>query len=143
MPSTKEVGTSSGELNVGYSTNTASGDATAVKTLWTKAENGNAIYQPIVGALWSATPGTPSGSVEPPYATVGLSATTFWGGNGIGAYPADPAFAVTTGTIPTAGDFSHAKLNNNFFEDVAYAGAFGTEDWTDTWTEFRPLVKAY
>jgi hypothetical protein len=143
VPSTKEVGTTSGELNVGYSTNTASGDATAVKAIWTKAENGNAIYQPIVGALWSATPGTPAGSVEPPYATVGLSATMFWAGNGIGAYPADPAFAVSTGTIPTAGDFTHAKLNNDFFEDVAYAGAFGAEDWTDTWTEFRPLVKAY
>jgi len=142
VPSTKEVGTTSGELNVSYSTNTASGDATAVKTIWTTGA-GNTMQKPAVGALWSATPGTPAGSVEPPYTTLGLAATMFWGGGEVASYPTNPALAVTTGTIPTAASFVNAKVTPAIFEKVAYIGAFGAEDWTDTWTEFRPLVKAY
>jgi hypothetical protein len=143
VPSTKEVGTTSGENNVAYSTNTSSGDATNVISIWMKDGSLNSIYKPVVGALWSATPGTPAGSVTPPYADLGIDPAIFWGGSAVGGYPANPSLAISTGTIPTAADFTNAKVTAEFFEKVDYIGAFGSEDWTDSWTEFQPLTVAY
>jgi hypothetical protein len=62
-------------------------------------------------------------------------------------YPANPAFAVTAGTIATGASFVDAKFSeanrSGFFTSVAYRGGFGGTDWTDTWTEWGPVDKKY
>ena len=40
-------------------------------------------------------------------------------------------------------DFTHAKLNNDFFEQVSYVGAFGSVDWTEGWANWTPQTTAY
>lgn len=40
-------------------------------------------------------------------------------------------------------DFSHAKLNNAFFQVVDYRGAFGGVDWTSGWANWEPQNTAY
>jgi hypothetical protein len=73
----------------------------------------------------------------------------FFSGFTIATYPSNPNFAVTSGTLTTAGvaNFAtEAKLanGNNFtWTAVTYRGAFGTTDWTDGWAEFQPINKAY
>ncbi len=32
---------------------------------------------------------------------------------------------------------------DNFFTPVAYAGAFGTDDWTAGWANFNPQTTVY
>ncbi|MFM7853998.1 MAG: hypothetical protein ACKO96_19260, partial [Flammeovirgaceae bacterium] len=97
---------------------------------------------------WSPVAGTPAGSVEP-YTAMGINPSLFFAGFTIPTYPSNPNFAVTTGTLTTAGvaNFStEAKLanGNNFtWTAVTYLGAFGTTDWTDGWAEFQPISKAY
>ncbi|SDM06491.1 hypothetical protein [Pedobacter antarcticus] len=55
-----------------------------------------------------------------------------------------PNFTVVAGSAAAAGaDFSNAKLTDNFFEKVAYKGAFGTTDWTAGWASFNPQVLPY
>lgn len=139
----KEVGTVSGELGVVYSTNTASGDATAVKTIWTNAANDNVSQFPTKAIQWSAVAGTPAGSVLPPYAGYGVPLTSYWGGGAVGAYPVNPDFSSGSGTLATGADYSDDKFGTFFDKTPTYIGAFGTSDWTDTWTEFQPGVKAY
>ena len=34
-------------------------------------------------------------------------------------------------------------LSNSFFEKVIYRGAFGTTDWTTSWTNFNPQNTDY
>ncbi len=45
--------------------------------------------------------------------------------------------------LRNASDFSHAKLNNDFFEEVDYIGAFGSVDWTSGWANWTPQNTAY
>jgi hypothetical protein len=70
-------------------------------------------------------------------------------------YPADiatvasgkigrPNFIVKTGSAAEAGAlFTNAKVTDAFFEKVSYRGAFGSTDWTATWTNFDPQVMPY
>jgi hypothetical protein len=141
----KEVGTSSGEIGVVYSTNTSSGDASAVKTYWTNANNENTTYFPgAVATQWSATAGSPvAGAVLPPYAALGVPLSSYWGGGAVGAYPTNPDFTIGSGTLATGADFSNAKFGTFFDKTPTHIGAFGSSDWTDAWTEFQPGVKAY
>jgi hypothetical protein len=127
-----------------FSTNLASGDATAVRDYWTN--NGNAFT--VASPNWSPVAGTPAGSIEP-YTAMGINPALFFSGFTIATYPSNPNFAVTSGTLTTAGvaNFAtEAKLanGNNFtWTAVTYRGAFGTTDWTDGWAEFQPINKAY
>ncbi len=62
-------------------------------------------------------------------------------------YPVNPNFTTIAGSAGTT-DFNNNKFNEasraNFFDKtVTYRGAFGTTDWTDGWTEFRPQTKVY
>ncbi|HLO58567.1 MAG TPA: T9SS type A sorting domain-containing protein [Bacteroidales bacterium] len=61
-----------------------------------------------------------------------------------------PAGNITTNTtlspssaVMGAADFAHAKLNNSFFEQVDYVGAFGATDWTAGWTNWDPQNTTY
>ncbi|WDF69764.1 hypothetical protein PQ465_05130 [Sphingobacterium oryzagri] len=63
-------------------------------------------------------------------------------------YPSTQNFAVTTGTLATGANFNYPKFReanraNRFNTNVAYRGAFGATDWTQGWTEFNPVMRAY
>lgn len=45
--------------------------------------------------------------------------------------------------VLTGASFIHPKVNNNFFDQVAFRGAFGQEDWTIGWTNFDPQNTVY
>lgn len=61
-----------------------------------------------------------------------------------GAKAGTPIFTVKTGSAAEAGAlFTNAKVTDAFFEKVSYRGAFGSTDWTATWTNFNPQVTAY
>jgi len=144
----KEVGTTSGEIGSVYSTNTGSGasagDATPVKAIWTNVDNDNIVDHPASAAVqWAAVAGTPAGSVLPPYAGYGVLLANYWGGGAVGAYPTNPDFTIGSGTLATGADYGDAKFGSFFDKTPTYIGAFGSSDWTDSWTEFQPGVKAY
>lgn len=42
-----------------------------------------------------------------------------------------------------AASFTHAKLGDEFFEDVDYIGAFGSNDWTSGWANWDPQNTEY
>jgi hypothetical protein len=75
------------------------------------------------------------------FATLGLGTNLAFGANVVSAYPANPNFAVTSGTLASGAGFTDAKLSG--LQSVAYRGAFGTTDWTDGWAEFVPNSKTY
>lgn len=75
------------------------------------------------------------------FGTLGLATNVAFGSNVVSAYPANPNFAVTTGTLTSGAAFTDAKLSG--LQSVAYRGAFGTTDWTDGWAEFLPNSRAY
>ncbi len=109
---------------------------------------GNATF---IQDYWNANNTTINGSPAwtadaNPYADLGIAANWYWGGNGLSGYVA-PNFAVTTGTLATGAAFTNAKLTTtmpaNFFESVAYRGAFGATNWTSGWAEFAPQAKVY
>ncbi len=43
----------------------------------------------------------------------------------------------------TSGSFTNARLQSTAFEKVTFVGAFGTNDWTKTWTNFDPQNTDY
>ena len=75
------------------------------------------------------------------FGTLGIASNVPFGTNVVSAYPANPNFAVTTGTLTAGAAFTDAKLTS--LQSVAYRGAFGTTDWTDSWAEFVPNSKTY
>jgi hypothetical protein len=80
---------------------------------------------------------------------IGVSPALYWASQNSGNYPSNPNFALVAGTpgannLNTGANFGDAKLTGSaFFETTTYKGAFGTTDWTDGWTEFQPLNKAF
>ncbi len=55
-----------------------------------------------------------------------------------------PVFTVKSASAAESGAvFTNVKVSDSFFEKVAYRGAFGTTDWTATWTNFNPQASAY
>ncbi|MBC7850747.1 MAG: hypothetical protein H7Y31_13485, partial [Chitinophagaceae bacterium] len=79
----------------------------------------------------------------------GVSPSLYWAGQNSGNYPSNPNFGLVAGVagannLNTGANFGDAKLSGiPFFEVTTYKGAFGTTDWTDGWTEFQPLNKAF
>jgi hypothetical protein len=142
VPTNTEIASpiSTTAANVVYTTNTASGDAAPIKTYWTAA---NVAEKTTSGTgLWS-----PTNNI---YATYGVSSDVFWAGgtanttaNGraISEYPANPNFALGTGSLTTGADF--AGIANFFDTTVTFRGAFGTTDWTDGWSNFTPNTTPY
>jgi hypothetical protein len=98
--------------------------------------------------LWNANNTTVAGTdFETPttgiYNTLGLNLNVFYGNNTQNFYNSNPTYQVTSGTLTTGASFSNAKLSNPFFTATTYRGAFGATDWTATWAEFIPNLKAY
>lgn len=84
------------------------------------------------------------------YSTLGLRIDNFFARASSTTYPSNPDFTVVseTATIATGASFANAKFDEagrtGFFnETVTFRGAFGTTDWTDGWSEFRPITKVY
>jgi hypothetical protein len=75
------------------------------------------------------------------FAVLGLASNLAFGQNVTSAYPANPNFAVTTGTLTSGAAFSDTKLAG--FQNVPYRGGFGTSDWTDGWASFLPNANTY
>ena len=75
------------------------------------------------------------------YSALGVDVNLFAGKTP--AYPGNPSFSVNGGTIATGANFSFSKLQDSFFHNVSYHGAFGPTDWTDQWTSFDPKTINY
>lgn len=57
---------------------------------------------------------------------------------------AAPSFLPQSGSaLLTGADFSASSLQGGFFTNVNYRGAFGTNDWTQGWTNFDPQNTDY
>jgi hypothetical protein len=60
------------------------------------------------------------------------------------ANPGTPNFTVKAGSAAAAGAvFTSPKLDDTFFEKVAYKGAFGTDNWASGWASFDPQSLPY
>jgi hypothetical protein len=90
---------------------------------------------------FNATNTTITAATEDQFSVLGLASNLAFGNNVVSAYPANPNFAVTTGTLTSGASFTDAKLSG--LQTVAYRGGFGTTDWTDGWAEFVPNSKTY
>lgn len=101
--------------------------AANVTTLWNLPANGNTTIT--------------TNDIAANYATLGLNTAIGFGLNLNTSYPANPSFAVTSGTLSSGASFSNSKFSG--MEIVTFRGAFGATDWTDTWSEFNPINKAY
>lgn len=49
----------------------------------------------------------------------------------------------TTSPLLSGADFTNTKVADAFFDKVNFRGAFGTEDWTRSWTNFDPQNTPY
>jgi hypothetical protein len=135
--------------NVEYGSNVAGANTTTVKGFW-ETENANGsvstVVKPAAGAPWSLVAGSSTGSVVPPYAQYGITVANYYGSQTTATYPSNPDFAVASGDLTgqsTGTLFASTKLGTFFDKTVTYKGAFGATDWTDGWSEFQPLNKAY
>lgn len=79
------------------------------------------------------------------YLAFGLNTNIFFGTNTSTGYASNPDFRITSsGTLVSGAAFTNPKLTDAFFTQTAYRGAFGSSaDWTDGWSEFNPISKAY
>jgi hypothetical protein len=84
-----------------------------------------------------------SGDLNAYYASLGLNQNIFYGSNPRIFYAFNPNFEVTSGLLTSGASFVSPKLQNPFFQNVAFRGAFGTTDWTNGWAEFVPDLKSY
>ncbi|MCH8568299.1 MAG: hypothetical protein LAT67_08550 [Balneolales bacterium] len=79
---------------------------------------------------------------------LGLNPELFFGSRLADNYVSNPDFRVTSGTLASGADFSHAKFSEanrqGFFDtSVNFIGAFGAENWIEGWTEFNPVLREY
>ena len=81
--------------------------------------------------------------IASPYEAFGIERALFYGSSSSATLPATPNFATGAGSLATGALFTNAKLGTFFDKTITYKGAFGTTDWTDTWTEWVPITKAY
>lgn len=92
-------------------------------------------------------PNSQNDGVFPNMTGLGINQDLLWGGKGKDGYVSNPNFAVASGSMASGANFTNArvvgKVGDAFFSKVTYRGAFGATDWTDNWTEFRPLNKKY
>jgi hypothetical protein len=55
-----------------------------------------------------------------------------------------PNFTVKAASAAETGaSFTNAKVTDAFFDKVNYRGAFGSADWTVSWTNFDPQIMPY
>jgi hypothetical protein len=144
--------------NAYYSSNvsgaaTGTGGVTGtVAPLW---ETGSSIEKGYVAtkadatfaAGWAST-AVVADNIINPYTAYGLPTANFYGASTAATFTGNPTFSVTSGTIQglNSADLFPAgsKVDNVFFDKTAtYKGAFGSTDWTDGWSDFQPINKAY
>lgn len=82
------------------------------------------------------------------YTELGIQPDWFFGSRLNNQYPAHPNFSVNSGIISTGADFSNPVFNeanrsNAFDKTIQFIGAFGTEDWTQSWSNFDPINTDY
>lgn len=77
------------------------------------------------------------------YASLGLRDEMFFGNVSNNQFPSNPNYAVTNGDLLQGADFSISQLQDSFFDEVEFRGAFDGFDWTDGWAEFDPIGKEY
>lgn len=147
VPGTAGTGTSSSASDGLFVTSikfTAANDGTIDNGL---ASGGNATP---VANYWAANGNTSFNNVTTTTALsdIGINPELFWAGKNSGNYPSNPNFVLAAGVagpnnLNDGSDFTDPKLPASFFTATDYRGAFGATDWTDGWTEFQPLNKAY
>jgi hypothetical protein len=103
-----------------------------------------------VKTYWEANNTTITGAAElSQYTALGINPEIIYGaGQLASAYPSNPDFRVTSGSLTSGASFTNAKFNeanrSSFFDKtVTYVGGFGSVDWTDGWAEFAPVDKEY
>lgn len=82
------------------------------------------------------------------YTALGLKPEWFFNKRLNTGYPAHPSFTVTGGAIASGADFNYPVFNealrtNAFDKNVSFKGAFGSNDWTQGWTNFDPINTVY
>lgn len=133
VPGSTRIGSSSSASDGTFVTGLSGGDATALATYWTANNNGD--FNNI--------------TTTQPHQDIGINPAVFWGASTSTTYPSNPDFRLVAGVVGAnnlngGADFSNAKLSGGFFTTTTYRGAFdATTDWTDGWTEFQPINKAY
>lgn len=133
VPGTTRIGASTSAADATFATGLSSGDATTLATYWTNNNNGD--FNNI--------------TTTQPHQDIGINPAAFWGASTSSTYPSNPDFKLLAGVagannLNSGASFANAKLTGGFFTTTTYRGAFSaTTDWTDGWTEFQPLNKAY
>jgi len=110
--------------------------------------SGSGVDAALVGAYWEENNITIDGpATDAIHTALGLNPDLFFGTRLPNDYTSNPNFAITTGTLTSGADFSHAKFNETnrtgFFQEVAFIGAFGAQNWAAEWTEFDPVDANY
>ncbi len=59
------------------------------------------------------------------------------------ANPMTSLMPAANSPLLNAGTFTNARLQSTYFDKVTFRGAFGTTDWTKTWTNFDPQNTDY
>lgn len=82
------------------------------------------------------------------YTALGINPELFFSKKLNTTYPAHPSFAVAQGSILTGADFSYAPFQSAerasaFDKTVSFKGAFGSNDWTQGWSNFDPINTVY
>lgn len=90
-------------------------------TYWNDASRGNTTYD-----------------LHKHFAIVGIDKTLLIGANT--AYPSNPNFAIASGDATSGANTAGL---GSYFTGVSFRGAFGSTDWTDTWSEFDPQNREY
>lgn len=111
---------------------------------------GSGVTPTEVSTIWTAGGNTMTeGAIsDNSFSTLGINTNIVYGPGMVAtAYPTNPTFEVTAGSLLTGAEFTNAKFSEanrtGFFQNVAYRGAFGSTDWTAGWAEFKPVDKAY
>lgn len=117
-------------------------------TTATRYQSGTGVDTTAVKNYWLLKNTMISGAyTDAQYTTLGINPDLIFGTRLDTQYPSNPGFGVTAGTITTGAAFTNAKFTESnrtgFFTSVNYIGGFGTTDWTDVWSEWRPVDKAY
>lgn len=82
------------------------------------------------------------------YQALGINPGVFFGKTINTNYPAHPSFALNGGTLASGAKFTYAPFNDAnrsaaFDKTVNFIGAFGSSDWTASWTNFDPINTEY
>ena len=82
------------------------------------------------------------------FADAGIEPTLIMGFNTVagvsgGTYPANPNLALFSGSTQSGAKFTDAKLSTWFNNTTSFKGAFGSNDWSDVWSNFNTQNLTY